>query len=552
MALLTPVAVFVMTAARFGSDDRDRRLAALRLVGADRAATARIAAGETGLGAAGGVLLGVLLFIALRPLAPQVAIGSLSVFAADLRPAPGLAALVLVGVPALAILSTVLAMRRVAAEPLGVSRRGRPVRRRLWWRLGVPVAGFALLVPLMAAQPQLDSASRETQIGVGVGLALIGLTALLPWFVEALVRRAPDGPLAWLLAIRRLRSAETTTGRVVAAIGLAVAGAIALQMLFSAADNADRVATGLNTSRGSLLVAARATSTDGGVALAGRLRAVAGVARVTAVTEAGADTAAAVTVTVAPCAMLTAIAEVGNCRDGDAFVVTGNGRPPAQRSLARLLGSAGASALSRARRVPPVTDPSELPTDAVLLTPGAAGPRLRADSLTALIALRPGDGGAEDRLRDAVAQIDPLATVTTLTGSYESPTLTGISHVLLAGTVAILLMIGASLLVAAVEQLRERRGALAALAAAGTRRSTLAWSVTWQTAIPMAIGLALAVALGTTLGGVLMAIVHLRVSIDWTAIGVLVGAGALVVTGASLLTVPLLWRLAGPDELRAE
>jgi Ca2+/Na+ antiporter len=303
------------------------------------------------------------------------------------------------------------------------------------------------------------------------------------------------------------------------------------------------VATGLNTSRGSLLVAARATSTDGGVALAGRLRAVAGVARVTAVTEAGADTAAAVTVTVAPCAMLTAIAEVGNCRDGDAFVVTGNGRPPAQRSLARLLGSAGASALSRARRVPPVTDPSELPTDAVLLTPGAAGPRLRADSLTALIALRPGDGGAEDRLRDAVAQIDPLATVTTLTG---------ISHVLLAGTVAILLMIGASLLVAAVEQLRERRGALAALAAAGTRRSTLAWSVTWQTAIPMAIGLALAVALGTTLGGVLMAIVHLRVSIDWTAIGVLVGAGALVVTGASLLTVPLLWRLAGPDELRAE
>lgn len=43
VVLLTPVAVFIATAVRFGGERRDRRLAALRLVGSDAAATRRIA-----------------------------------------------------------------------------------------------------------------------------------------------------------------------------------------------------------------------------------------------------------------------------------------------------------------------------------------------------------------------------------------------------------------------------------------------------------------------------------------------------------------------------
>ncbi|GAA4964012.1 hypothetical protein GCM10023238_34450 [Streptomyces heliomycini] len=55
VVLLMPVAVFIAAAVRFGGERRDRRLAALRLVGSDGGMTRRIAAGE----ALGGALLGL-------------------------------------------------------------------------------------------------------------------------------------------------------------------------------------------------------------------------------------------------------------------------------------------------------------------------------------------------------------------------------------------------------------------------------------------------------------------------------------------------------------
>ena len=66
-ALLMPVAVFIATAARFGGEARDRRLAALRLVGADRATTVRVAAGESALGGLLGVIAGAALFLGDPP-----------------------------------------------------------------------------------------------------------------------------------------------------------------------------------------------------------------------------------------------------------------------------------------------------------------------------------------------------------------------------------------------------------------------------------------------------------------------------------------------------
>lgn len=46
VVLLLPVGVFIAAAVRFGGERRDRRLAALRLVGSDSRMTRRIAAGE--------------------------------------------------------------------------------------------------------------------------------------------------------------------------------------------------------------------------------------------------------------------------------------------------------------------------------------------------------------------------------------------------------------------------------------------------------------------------------------------------------------------------
>jgi predicted lysophospholipase L1 biosynthesis ABC-type transport system permease subunit len=167
-----------------------------------------------------------------------------------------------------------------------------------------------------------------------------------------------------------------------------------------------------------------------------------------------------------------------------------------------------------------------------------------------VLATREHDG--IDRVRTLVAQRDPLASVTRLDDSIEPPQLSALRRLLFAGAALVLAMIGASMLVAAVEQLRERRQVLAVLSAFGTRRRTLALSVLWQTVIPVMLGLTLALATGLLLGWVLLKIIDAPIHIDWLATTGLLGAGGLVVAAVTLLSLPALVRLTRPDALRAE
>ena len=63
IVLLLPVAVFIAAAVRFGGERRDRRLAALRLVGADGRMARRIAGGEALAGALLGLVFGTGFFL---------------------------------------------------------------------------------------------------------------------------------------------------------------------------------------------------------------------------------------------------------------------------------------------------------------------------------------------------------------------------------------------------------------------------------------------------------------------------------------------------------
>src|SRR4051812_2704175 len=121
-ALLMPVAVFIATAARFGGEARDRRLAALRLVGADRAATVRVAAGESALGALAGLAVGALVFAAGRGLIEHVTLWDISVFSADVRPSAPPAVLFALSVPLTAAPATLLGLRPGVVGPLGAVR----------------------------------------------------------------------------------------------------------------------------------------------------------------------------------------------------------------------------------------------------------------------------------------------------------------------------------------------------------------------------------------------------------------------------------------------
>ncbi|WP_341829933.1 FtsX-like permease family protein [Streptomyces hainanensis] len=199
VGLLMPVAVFIGTAARFGGERRDRRLAALRLVGADMAMTRRIAAGESLAGSLLGLLLGVPLFLAARQYLGTLRVADLSAYPGDIVPEAGLILLVLLVVPAAALTVTLFALRGVTVEPLGVVRHAEGRPRRLVWRVVPLLLGLLLLVPLTFRFVDADDATL-TQAGVGIVLLLTGATVVLPWLVERLVGALRGGPLSWQLA----------------------------------------------------------------------------------------------------------------------------------------------------------------------------------------------------------------------------------------------------------------------------------------------------------------------------------------------------------------
>jgi hypothetical protein len=240
-------------------------------------------------------------------------------------------------------------------------------------------------------------------------------------------------------------------------------------------------------------------------------------------------------VTEGSCAALRQLAGVRPCRPGDAFAV-------------------GASAPGwAARAVTARPDPSGATRIGVLATPGAAArhPGLHPSRAEIFLRVAPGDDPLE-RVRNAAAALDPTADVSVLGPTLQSHQFAALRRAILAGAAATVLLVGASLLVSLLEQVRDRRRLLAVLAAFGTRRATIGRSVLWQAAVPVLLGLALAVAAGTALGTVLLGVIHTPRAVDWGAVAALAGVGAAVVFGVTALSLPSLWRLMRPDGLRTE
>jgi hypothetical protein len=596
VALLMPIGAFTATAVRFGSDARDRQLAAVRLVGADPWMARRIATGGALAGAFAGLLAGAALFAAARPLAEHVIPFSTGVYAGDIRPSPVLAVVAVAAVPLAAVAITLFSLRRVVIEPLGVVRRGRPARRRVAWRVLLPLLGLALLWPVHATGTSALSGTTTAQLATGVVLVLAGVAVLLPWVVEAALRRLGGGPPAWQLAVRRLQLDNATTVRAVAAISVAVSGAIALQMVFTAAEHrfttrADTaIPTGAEPGTTRLLIQ---TDTPGSTAarLGQRLAGVTGPSVVWSFAsgtvsgaEGDADSRPSGGLAVAGCATLRRLATLPSCADGDVFLaaeaVAGPrgampGAPPLSTDPTAAgwlpapggvlpspgtrvtLGTPAAESLGAwtippgARTVP--ARPESPGYTAVLATPGAlpAGV-LDALTVTAYADLPDDLPDGLDRVQNAVAAVDPFATVYGRDADLVLPLFGQVRMVMYVGIVAVLALIGASLLVGIVEQLRERRRVLAVLVAFGARGRTLAASVLWQTAVPMALGVTVAVGVGMGLGSALLRLVGLPTSFDWANITTVAATavGAVLVTTAASL--PVLRRLMRPDGLRGE
>ncbi|MEU3649818.1 FtsX-like permease family protein [Lentzea sp. NPDC034063] len=227
LLLLVPVAVFVAMATRIAAAQRERRLAALRLVGATRSQTALIAAAETGIAAVAGTFAGWVAYEVLRRVfASSMTYEGFPFHAADVR-AP-LAVLVLV--PLLAVVVSVLSLRRVDIGPLGILRRAasKPPTAVRVLPLVIGLGGLFLVTYTSSAG--FDELAPLFMIATLVGVTIVG-----PWVCLQIGRLLAHASSATtVLAARRIEQDPKASFRAAGALVFAAFAATYLSGLVSA------------------------------------------------------------------------------------------------------------------------------------------------------------------------------------------------------------------------------------------------------------------------------------------------------------------------------
>lgn len=214
-AFIVP-ALASMTAqsAVLGASGRERRLAALRLLGLTSGDVTRMTMAETGLQGVLGVVLGTLLSILTAPLWHLVRFQGRPIGTWEmllpwwLYPAIGLVLVLL------ALGASAWGLQRVRVSPLGVARREIP-RALRWWRLAVfalvAVVGIPLLVLLRPSTPNLASALML--LGV-LALMVFSINLVASWLLQVGARIGSHLPgAATLVAGRRVGTDARATWR---------------------------------------------------------------------------------------------------------------------------------------------------------------------------------------------------------------------------------------------------------------------------------------------------------------------------------------------------
>lgn len=565
IVMLTPVVVFLAAAVRFGGQARDRRLAAVRLMGADRAATRRVAAGETLVGVLLGMLLGTGFFVAGRPIVETIPIGD-GVFASDVVPSPALAAGVVVLVPLLALWVALIAVRAVTVEPLGVVRRAEHRRPRLWWRLLLPVVGAALLYAGLGPRLFATTVVNWTvPVALGLLTVLLGTTAVFPWLVDRVVRLLPPSPLSLQLARGRLASGGDGPARAVSGIVVTVAGVIALLTLLNGAESADREGA---SDPGDPSEGTSVEDPYQRVHLRGELRVVDPVAvfeSEPAIEEAvllrqayamADDGDGGVQVRVADCASLQRITSLPDCGPGDVFATPGIEVEPGDMTEMTSTGTPTSWPVPEYTELPSGVVGASFDEEILFATPEAmaSGDAEVVEEMSGVLLLRLDEKvpEAREQMLAAAAEVDPTALVEPLPAHADHSQLDTMRLMLFAGAIACLVMVVAGVTVGMAEQVQEHRRVHSVLTAFGARRTTLVGAVLWQTTVPVVLGVATACVFGFALGALMLGATGLPMTFDVAEIVTIAAAGAGAIVLTSLITLPVLLRTMRPDGLRSE
>lgn len=599
VALVIPIAVLISTSTRLSAASRERRTAAMRLVGATRRQLTQLAVAEGAAVGLAGATLGLGLFLLLRGPAGALLPVPDGVHTASLLPGPGGLLLVLLGVPLVAALTGPLALRRVVSSPLGVTRQARPSKAGAL-RLLPLAAGLVLLLAAYVNRASVVDAEGPVLALLlsGAALSLLGLAvagAALARAGGAALARWGRGP-ASQLAGRRLvldpsSAARTVTGT---ALVVAVGGwVLAFIPLLDQAQNGylresltgirpATVLAGLNGPTQDVDVRAL-TGVDGvqDVVTLDSLRVVReGTALPLAEASGPPDGSVPTTYSaaVADCAALQLVltAPLVGCRPGEVQLIalTGLGTapliafgaPPPQGRFTALTTD-GAQAVGRPIDVTAQTPVLEVPSrstgvpwldQATILIPPSLmpAPPGTVDSSTVLVTTD-GTAGAVEGTRSVLAttttQAPPLTPAEMIsqasrtTDAYRTAALVGLLVVVLAG--------GITLAVSTADGLRERHRAHAALVALGTPMSVLRTSVVLQVATPLLLTVALAVASSAIASHVYLALAavgDVALPLPWVGYGAVAVAAVVATLLATAAALPLLRAAGRPGALRTE
>ena len=234
--LVIPLVALGGSAARLAVSRRDARLAALRLAGATTPQVTVIALLEAVAQGALGALLGAIGYIALIPAFTLIRFQARAFELGELWVGPVALVTTVVGVVALAAVSSLLSLARVAITPLGVANRHTTLGPT-WLRIALlVVALFAWIV--VTNSRDAGAATLLTVLALVFGAVSIAGPFVMWCVGRWTVRRAKDVPT--LLAGRRVvddpKSAWRTVGGVCLTTFVAV---LACTMQTFGVDNAD-------------------------------------------------------------------------------------------------------------------------------------------------------------------------------------------------------------------------------------------------------------------------------------------------------------------------
>lgn len=226
LLLIVPFVALAGSAARLAAARRDSRLAALRLAGATTMQVTKLTALDAAGQALTGAVIGIAGYFALMPAIMLLNFQNQRFTFEQLWVGPWALLAVLVCVAVLALVSSLITLRRVAITPLGVSARtGEPLPAR--WRIAVFIIVMAAAVIVFKNPDMLTDFSDMVVYAVIFGFfficfALVNLIGSWIVTVRAKTKARHPKDAATMIAMRRILDNPKRAWRNVSGIALAV------------------------------------------------------------------------------------------------------------------------------------------------------------------------------------------------------------------------------------------------------------------------------------------------------------------------------------------